>query len=123
MVWESCLFAILITVSLSVDFFGFILFRTLCASWTWISVSFYRLRTFSAIISSNKCSAPFSLFSPFGTPIMQMLVCLMLSQKSLKLFSFLKMLFSFFCSAWVIFTTLSSRSLICSSVSSTADSF
>ena len=35
----------------------------------------------------------FSLSSPSGTPILQMFVCLMLSQKSLKLFSFFNLLF------------------------------
>ena len=38
---------------------------TLCASWTWISVSFLRLVKFSALISSNKFSGPFFLSSPF----------------------------------------------------------
>ena len=38
-----------------------ILWAVLCASWIWISVSFPRLGKFSAIISSNKFSAPFSL--------------------------------------------------------------
>ena len=32
--------AIVITVCLGVVLFGFILFRTLCASWTWMSASF-----------------------------------------------------------------------------------
>ena len=36
---------------------------TLCASWIWISVSFPILGKFSAIVSSNKFSAPFSLSS------------------------------------------------------------
>ena len=81
-------FTNLITTCLSVDLFGFILFGTLCASWTWMSVSFPRLGKFSAIISSNKLSAPFSLSSLSGTPIVQMLTCLMLSQRSLKVSSF-----------------------------------
>ena len=42
------------------------------------------LQNFSAIISSNMFLGPFSLSSPSGTPIMRMLVCLMLSQKSLR---------------------------------------
>ena len=52
--------------------------ESLCASWTWISVSFARLRNFSAIMTSNKLSAPFSLSSPSRTPIMLMLVWLLL---------------------------------------------
>ena len=47
------------------------------------------LGNFSAIISSNISSGPFSPSSASGTPIMKMLVCLILSQRSLKLFSFL----------------------------------
>ena len=41
----------------------------------------------------NISSVPFSLSSPSGTPIIQMLVCLMLSQNSLRLSSFLFNLF------------------------------
>ena len=44
------------------------------------------------------------LSSPSGTPIMQMLVCLMLSQRSLRLSAFLFILFSVFCSVAVIST-------------------
>ena len=50
---------------------------------------FLQVRNFSVIISSNMISSPF--FS-FGTLIMLMLVCLMLSQGSLKLFTFKKIL-------------------------------
>ena len=55
----------------------------------------------------------FSLFSPTGTPIMWML----LSQRSLRLCSFLFTLFAIFCFAEVISIILSIRSLIYSSVS------
>ena len=48
---------------------------------------------------------------------MQMLVCLMLSKRPLKLPSFCKSCFSFCCSDWVISIILSSRSFIHSSVS------
>ena len=78
------------------------------------------LQNFSAIISSNMFLGPFSLSSPSGTPIMRMLVCLMLSQKSLRPPSFI-FIFSFFFSIFyyvaVISTILASRSLICSSAS------
>ena len=52
-----------------------------------------------------------------GTPIIQMLVCLMWSQRSLRLSSALFILFTLFCSSEVIFTILSSSSLIRSSAS------
>ena len=48
----------------------------------------FPLGKFSDIMSSSIFSAPFSVSFP-RTPIMQMLVCLMLCQMSLKLFSFL----------------------------------
>ena len=54
-------FAILIMICLAVGLFGFILSGTLCASCSWISGSFFRFRKFSAIISSNTFSTPFSL--------------------------------------------------------------
>jgi len=57
-----------------------------------------------------------SLFS-FWDPYNANLVCLMLSLRSLRLSSFLFILFSIFCSVAVIFTILSSRSCICSSAS------
>jgi len=63
------------------------------------------------MMSSSKFSVRFlTLSSPSGTPIM--LVCLMLSQRFLKLYPHLKIFHSFFCSAQVIYSTLSSRLLI-----------
>ena len=70
----SFIFANLITMCLGGDLFGFILFGTLGASYTPISVCFSRLGKFSATISSNMFSAPLSV--PSGTPIIPMLVCL-----------------------------------------------
>ena len=55
-----CLFS-LITVCLAVFLLGFILPGTLCASWTWLTISFPMFRKCSAIISSNIFSGPFSL--------------------------------------------------------------
>ena len=86
---------------------------TSCASWTWLTISFPMFGKFSAIISSNIFSGPLS--SPSGTPIMQMLVYLMWSQRPQRLCSFLFLLFSIFCSEAVISTILSSRSFIRSS--------
>ena len=96
--------------------FGFILYGTLCASWTWVAISFPMLGKFSTIISSNIFSDPFFFSSSSGTPIVQMLVHLM-SQTSLRLSSILFILFSLFCSLAVISTVLSSSSLIHSSAS------
>ena len=49
----SLTFAILIMIWLDMDLFWVILLGTLWASCFWISVSFFRVGTFSAIISSN----------------------------------------------------------------------
>ena len=112
----SLIFVNLITMCLGVFLLGFILPQTLCVSWIWVAIFFPLLGKSSTIISSNIFSGPFSLSSPSGTPIMQMLVCLM-SQKSLRLLSFPFVLSSLFCSTAVNSTVLSSRSLICSSAS------
>ena len=77
---------------LGVDLFRFILFWTLCASWTCMSVSFPGLGKFSAIISSNKFSASFFLSSS-STSIKWMLVHLILSQRSLQIFWLKKIFF------------------------------
>ena len=67
----------------------------LCDSWTWVAISFPTLGKFLTIISSNIFSGPFSHSSPSGTPIMRMLLHLILSQRSLRLSSFLFILFFF----------------------------
>ena len=59
----SLIFANLITVCLGVFLLGFILYGILCASWTWVAISFPMLGKFSTIISSNIFSGSFSLFS------------------------------------------------------------
>ena len=51
------------------------------------------LGKFLTIIYSNIFSVPFSFSSSSGTPIIQMFVCLMLSQRSLRLSSILFILF------------------------------
>ena len=101
---------------LGVFFLGFILYGTLCTSWTWLTISFPILGNFSTIISSNILSIPF-FFSSSYTPIIRMLVHLMLSQRSLRLSSVLFILFSLFYSAVVMPTILSSRSFFHSSAS------
>lgn len=110
----SITFAILIIMS-RVSFFRFILFGIfffffLCFLYL-DSIFFLRLEKFSAIMSSNSFSVP---FSSFCIPILQMLLilCLMLFQRSLKLSSLKKF---FFCYDWVISSSLSSRLHIYSS--------
>ena len=98
-----------------VFYLGFILFGTLWVSWTWVALPFPILGKFSAIISSSIFTRPFFLSSSSGTPMIQMLWCLTLSQRSLRLSSFLLIHFSFFLSASFISTILSSTSLILSS--------
>ena len=66
----SLTFAILVIVYLGVGLFGFILFGTLCPSYTWVSVSFLRFGTFSAIISSSTFLNSRSVCFPSGIPIM-----------------------------------------------------
>ena len=81
----SLIFVSLITMCLDMLLPGFILPGTLCASLTWLTISFPMLGKFSAIISSNIFSGPFSFYFPSGTPKMQMFIHLMLSQRSLGL--------------------------------------
>ena len=74
-----------------------ILMGVLCASWVWMSVSFLRLRKFSAIISSNKLSAcPSSSLFFSGSPMLQMLLYLVVSLSSLSPFMIYNFPFSFF---------------------------
>ena len=112
------IFESLINMCLGVFLLGFILYGTLCASWTWLTISFPILEKFSTIIFSNIFSVPFFFSSSSGTRIIRMLVRLMLSQMSLRLSSILFILFSLFYSAVISSTILSSRSLIHSSAHS-----
>ena len=73
-----------------------------------------RLGKFLATLSSNIFSGPFSLT---GTPIMEMLLCLMLFQKFLMASPLLKSLLSF-APVWVSSLVQSSSSLINSAASS-----
>ena len=107
----------LINVCCGVFHLGFILFLTLWVSWTWLTISFPILGKFSTISYLSIFSQPFFLSSSSGTPMIPMLGCLTLSQRSLRLSSFLYILFSFFPSASFISTILSSTSLILSSAS------
>ena len=111
------IFVNLINMCLGVFCLGFILFGTLWISWTWVIISFPILGKFSTIISSSIFSWSFFLSSSSGTPMIQMLGHLTLSQRSLRLSSFLLIHFSFFLSDSSISTILSSNSLILSSAS------
>ena len=79
----SLIFVNLTTLCFDVFLLWFILPGTLCASWIWLIISFPMLGNFSAIISSNIFSGPFSLSSVSGTPKMQILECWLQSQWSL----------------------------------------
>ena len=89
----------LVFVSLCLGMFphsytGFILYRTLGTSWTWLTISFSMLGKFSTIISSKIFSYSLFFSSSSGTPIIQILVHLILAQRSLRLSS---VLFHYFC--------------------------
>jgi len=88
------IFVNLINMCLGVFCFGFIHFRYLWVSWTWVAIYFSISGKFSTIISSNIFSWPFFLLSSSGTPMIGMLGCLTLSQMSLRLSSFRLILFS-----------------------------
>ena len=69
------------------------------------------------MIASNIFPNPFCFSFPSGSPILQILMHLMLSQRYLRLSSFLFVLSSLFCSVAVILTTLFSTSLTYTSAS------
>ena len=99
---------------LSVFLLEFILYGIL--HFLYFGDCFPMLGKFSTIISSNIFSGPFP-FSSSRTSIMQMLVCLTLSQRSLRLFSLffsphIFFLFSLYCFVTVISTTLNFNSLL-----------
>ena len=75
-------FVSLNSVYLGMFLLGFILYGALCASWTWLTVSFYMLGKFSTIISSKIFSYLFFFSSSLGTPIIWMLVCLIVPEVS-----------------------------------------
>ena len=78
----SLTFAILIMICLTVGLFGFMLFGILSVSYTWVSISFFKFWNFLAIISTI-FSIFFLLSFPSGTLIIQILICFILSPKSL----------------------------------------
>ena len=88
------IFVSLINMCLGVFHFEFILFGTLLVSWTWVAISFPILGELSSIISSSIFSWSFFLSSSSGTPMIRKLGHLTLFQRSLRLSSFLLILFS-----------------------------
>ena len=93
------IFVRLINMCLGMFFLRFILYGTLCPSWTWVTLSFPMLVRFSTIISSTIFSDPFFFSSSSGTPIIRMLVHLVLSQRNLQFFSF----FFLYSAPWQLF--------------------
>jgi len=92
-IYSLCLILVsLINMCPRVFHLGFILFGTLWVSWTWVAIFFPISGNFSTIISSSSFSCPFFLSSS-GTPIIQILICLTLSQLSLRLSSFILIIF------------------------------
>ena len=86
------IFVNLINMCLGVFFLGFILFGTLWVSWDSLAISFPVLGKFSTIISSSIFSWHIFLSSS-GASMIWMLGCLTFSQRSLRLSSFLLILF------------------------------
>ena len=116
-------FVSLVSMCLGVFLLGFILYGTLCL----LDLIDYFHSHVGEIFNYNlfKIFSHTFFFSPSsGTPIIQMLVHLILAQRSLRLSSVLFILYSLFCSSEVTFTILSSSLWICSSASDSAiDSF
>ena len=110
------IFVTWITMCLSVFLLGLIVYKPL-HSLDLGNVFFPMLRKFSAIISSDIFSSPFSPYSLSRTLLKLILMCLIVSQRSLQLSSLLFILFSLFWSVAVISTTLSSSTVINSSAS------
>ena len=69
---------------------------SLWVCWAWVAISFPILWNFPTIINASIFSWPFFLSSSSGTPILRMLVRLTLSQRSLRLSSFLLIIFLFY---------------------------
>ena len=89
-----CLISVnFINMCLGVFCLGFILLGTLWVSWTWVVIYIPIVENFSTIIFSSIFSGPFFLSSSSETPMIRMLECLTLSQKSLRLSSFLLIIF------------------------------
>ena len=98
--------SILIMLCHGVGLFTSILFGTLCASWSCMTISFTKLGKFSFISFSNRFPLSYSFSSPSVTPMMQMLEHLKLFQRLLTLASFFWILFFFLLFSLVVFCFL-----------------
>ena len=117
-VLSLCLgFVSLISMCLGIFLFGFILYGTLWASWTWLAIFFSMLGKISTIISS-KFSHTLSFSVLILGPLYFECWCIWYGPRGvLRLSSVLFILFTLFCSSEVIFNILPSSSLIHSSAS------
>ena len=96
----------LINMCLGMFPFGFILYGIHCASCIWVRWSLSHVREVFGYYLFKYFLWPFlSLSFPSGTPVMQIWVHVKLSQSSLRLSSFLFIIFSLLCSASVISTS------------------
>ena len=111
------IFVNLINMCLGVFCLGFVLLGTLWVSWTWVTISYPHFREVFNYYFLKYFLIACLLSSFSGTPIFRMLGCFTLFQRSLRLSSFILILFSFFLFASFISTILSSTSLILSSAS------
>ena len=107
--------AILIMVGLEVGFFGFLLIGTLCFLDLCDFFSHQVKEVFHHFFF-KQVFYPFLIFF-FWYSYYQILLCFMLPCIFLNPSSFFLSLFSFSCSSWVFFSTLSSSSVIQSSAS------
>ena len=84
----SLIFFSLITICLAMFLLVFILPGIHCTSWIWVAISFTMFMKFSVIISSNIFSCPFSVRPLYSE-------CSFVSQRSVRLFILLFILFFF----------------------------
>ena len=117
------LFLCILSLLVWLVFLGMFLLGRLYPEWnflcllSWLTISFSVLGKLSIMISSKNFSHSFFFSSYSGTLIIQMFMCLILSQKYLTLSSVFFSIFTLFWFSEVISTVLSFSSLIHSSVS------
>ena len=105
-VWSLLIWLICVLGCFILDLSCLVLSEFLWLGWL---ISFPILGKFSTIISSSIFSWPFFLSSVSGTPMIQILGHLTLSQRSLRLSSFILILFFFFPLCFIYFLYASLR--------------